>query len=118
MMGQRKLIDNYFCDVNNLAELLSKYVSSYRLLIGGASEINQITLARKKEVRDALKRADNLGKIIDELIEIIGKTNCIYMDYCDIKADCIEERLETKYVQTEIEDEIGFKNEVNKKRCD
>lgn len=113
-MGHRKVIDNYFCDVNNLAELLNKYVNSYRLLIGGASEINQITLARKKEVRDALKRADRLGDIIDELIEVIECTNCVYMDYCELKSQCIKTKIKLNIIETEIDDELDFKNEQKK----
>ena len=55
------MIQNYYTDINNLADILTKLVSSYRLIIGGADELNKIALSKKSDVKDALKRADSLG---------------------------------------------------------
>ena len=57
-MPHRKIIEEYCVDINNLADLLAKLVNSYRLLIGGAGELNTIALAHKKDVKDALKRVN------------------------------------------------------------
>ena len=47
-MGHRRVIETYYKDVNNLVFLLEKLVGSYRLLVGGADELNKIALAKKK----------------------------------------------------------------------
>ena len=36
-MGYQELFNNYFVELNNVTELLNKYVNAYRLLIGGKS---------------------------------------------------------------------------------
>ncbi|MEG2018685.1 MAG: hypothetical protein RR128_09545, partial [Clostridium sp.] len=70
-MAHRRVMETYYKDVNNLADLLSKLVNSYRLLIGGANELNGIALASKNDIKEALKRARDLGDIIDGVIDTL-----------------------------------------------
>lgn len=109
-MGSRKVIQTYYTDINNLADLLGKLVNSYRLLIGGADELNKIALSRKSDVRDALKRADKLGDIIDEIIDILERSSNGYLDYCELKSDIIKGKLNEGYIYTEIEEDLNFKD--------
>lgn len=111
MESYKELFDSYFIEVNNLTDLLTKYVNSYRLLIGGAGELNGIALARKKEVRDAIKRANQLGDIIDVLLNVIQSVECCYLDYIRIKADVIALKTAQKsIILTEIDNELLFQN--------
>lgn len=105
-MGHRRVIQSYYTDVNGLADLLSKLINSYRLLIGGANELNGITLAHRGDVRDALKRADKLGEIIDEILDVLEETGGGYIEYCKLKAEVIKYHLEAQYIQTEIDNEL------------
>jgi hypothetical protein len=105
-MGHRKVIENYYSDVNNVADLITKLVNAYRLLIGGANEINGITLARKSDVRNALKRVDKLGDIIDELLEVLEGSSITYLDYCKLKSEVIKCHMEVQYIKTEIDNEL------------
>jgi hypothetical protein len=105
-VGHRRVIQDYYTDVNGLAELLSKLINSYRLLIGGANELNGITLAHRGDVRDALKRVDKLGIIIDDLLKALEETGTGYLDYCKLKSEVIKYHLEAQYVQTEIDNEL------------
>lgn len=113
LLSHRKLIETYYIDINNLADLLSKLVNSYRLLIGGADELNKIALARRKDVRKALERADDLGEVIDGVIEALEKASDSYLDYCSIKSEIIKDKLNLKNIHTEIDEELKFE-EVNK----
>lgn len=54
-VGDRRLIENYYNDYCNLIDILSKLTNDYRLLIGGAGEINQIALMHKKMLIRQLK---------------------------------------------------------------
>lgn len=108
-MTHRRVIQNYYNDINNLAEILTKLVSSYRLLIGGADELNKIALAKKGDVKDALKRADSLGDIIDKTIKTLDEASYSYLDYCKIKTEVIKCRLQVEYIETEIEEELKLK---------
>jgi hypothetical protein len=108
-LTHRRVIQNYYNDVNNLAEILTKLVSSYRLLIGGADELNKIALSKKSEVKDALKRADGLGEIIDKTIKVLDEASYNYMDYCKIKTEVIRCRLQMEYIETEIEEDLKLK---------
>jgi hypothetical protein len=109
-VGHRKVIENYYIDVNSLADLLSKLINSYRLLIGGANELNGITMAHKSDVKDALKRVDKLGGIIDNLLDALDETGEGYLDYCRIKSEFLKYHLEAQYIQTEIDNELKLKD--------
>ncbi|MCY6356826.1 hypothetical protein [Clostridium sp. ZS2-4] len=108
-MGHRKVIETYYTDVNNLTDLLGKLVSSYRLLIGAADELNKIALSRKSDVRDALKRAEKLGETIDDLIKILDDASFNYGAYCQFKSDFIKEKMNVDHIVTEIQEELSFR---------
>lgn len=109
-MGNRKVIQSYYADLNNLIDILGKLVNSYRLSIGGADELNRIALCKKSQVKDALKRAEKLGDIIDDIIEAIEDTSYNCIDYCSLKSEILKERVNIEYVYTEIEQELSFKD--------
>jgi hypothetical protein len=112
-LSGRKLIETYYVDINNLADLLGKLVNSYRLMIGGADELNKIALSKRKDVKEALKRADELGEIIDSVIEALEGASHNYLDYCSIKSEIVKGKMASHHIQTEIDEELKF-NEVNK----
>ncbi|WP_125153396.1 hypothetical protein [Clostridium rectalis] len=109
MNKRRKIVEDYYCDINNLAELICKLVNAYRLLIGGAGELNSIALAKRGDVKHALDRANELGDVIDELICVLDNTSCAYTNYCELKAKVMKCKLEYKFIQSEIEDQIDLK---------
>lgn len=108
-MCKRKIIEDYYCDLNNLSGLLTNCVNSYRLLIGGACELNQITPATKHDVKKAIQRVNKLGDIIDELLETMECYENDYIDYCKIKASVMECKLNKKLVLSQIEEELMVK---------
>lgn len=110
MDSYRELFDAYFIEVNNIAELLSKFVNSYRLLIGTAGEINGIALARKKEVRAAIDRANQLGEVIDVLLDAIQSIEVCYLNYIMLKADVIAVKTSKSVILTEVDNELIFQN--------
>ncbi len=103
-------MNNQYNEVNNLTTLLNSLVNSYRLLIGGAYELNNISEAKKGDVKDAVKRADDLGEIIDEIIRTLDECNTSYIKYCKIKKSFIDEKSIKDNILTEINNEIEFKN--------
>lgn len=110
MNTYKELFDAYFVEVNNLTEILSKYVNAYRLLIGGAAELNNVALARKKDVKKALDRANQLGEIIDVLLDVLESAECAYLDYIRLKTDVIALKTEKKFILTEIDTDLLFQN--------
>jgi hypothetical protein len=103
------VIQNYYNDINNLTEILTKLVTSYRVLIGSADELNKIALAKKGDVKGALKRADNLGDIIDKTIKVLDEASYSYLDYCKIKTEVIKCRLQVEYIEIEVEEDLKLK---------
>lgn len=108
-MGHRKIIEQYYGDLSNTADELTKLVSSYRLLIGGAAELNTITLAKPDQVRDALKLVDGLGAIIGAYLKVLDKISDNYFDYCKLKSEVIKSQMEAQYILTEIDEELKLK---------
>jgi hypothetical protein len=109
-MSRRKVVESYYSDICNLAQLLEKYVAAYRLLIGGAEELNTISAASRSQVKKALHRSYELGEIIDDVLEIIEKSECSYFDYCKLKGNIMERKLEMQTIETEIDDELKLDN--------
>lgn len=111
-MGYQELFNNYYVEVNNMTELLNKYVNAYRLLIGGAAELNNIAEASKGDVKDALKRVDKLGEIIDDLLDVIEGVDECYVDYIKLKTDLISAKTTKDSILTEVDNELFFQNEI------
>lgn len=105
-MSNRKVIESYYNDINGMADILGKLVNSYRLLIGGASELNGIALSTKGNVKDALKRVDKLGDIIDEVLRTIDEGNEDYLQYCKLKSQLLRNEITPEFIEMEIEEEL------------
>ncbi|WP_123054787.1 hypothetical protein [Clostridium sp. JN-1] len=114
-MSDRKIMEDYCTDICNLVDILNKLTNSYRLLIGGAGELNSIGLARKNQIRDAIDRAVDLGNIIDKVMKSLDKSSCAYFDYCELKCKFLNNKVIEAYVLTEINEELQLKNQVNNK---
>lgn len=109
-MQYKDLIQDQYNEINNLNNLLSSMVNSYRLLIGGANELNNISETKKSKVKDAVKRSEDLGHIIDEIIKTLDECSGSYIKYCKIKKQFIEENTTKDAILTEINYELDFNN--------
>lgn len=109
-MQYRSLIKSHYNEINNLTNLLNSMVNSYRLLVGGANELNNISEAKKSQVKEAVKRADDLGEIIDEIIKTLDECSASYTKYCKIKKQYVDEKTNKDNILTEIDYEIQFNN--------
>lgn len=109
-MGSNVLFTEYFREINNLVDILTKYISSYRLLIGGAGELNSIALARRSDVKDALRRVNELGKLIDCLMKTLECAQGSYIDYIKLKGTLLEVQATKDIIITEIENELLLNN--------
>lgn len=96
--------------MNNLADYLGKLVNSYRLIIGGAAELNHIALSKKKQVEDALDMADDLGEIIEAVIKTMNCFEVNYFDYCKVKAQLFKLKNSINNIQTEIDEDLRFED--------
>ncbi|AOR24443.1 hypothetical protein [Clostridium taeniosporum] len=113
-MKYRKLINEQSQDITVLSQLLKTYVDSYRLLIGGASELYNVNLAKKSEVKKALDRVNDLGELIDKLIVSLDKCENGYIKYCKIKNEYISIKSDKNIILTEIDNELKFQNSENR----
>lgn len=111
-MGYNEVIKNYYGNLNNLADLLKKLTDSYRLLIGGAYELNNIPEARTKYVKEAVSRADKLGDEIDHLIDLLEECGESYYQYCTTVNDYILKNSDSKMILTEVDNDLLFQNGV------
>ncbi len=104
------LVKKQYEDIDNISGLLKNYVDSYRLLIAGASELYSINLAKKSDVKKALDRVEEVGELIDKLINTLEKCEGSYLKYCNIKNDYISTSTEKDKIFTEIDNELNFQN--------
>ena len=109
-MGYNKLIHEYYINLSNLASLLKTLTDSYRLLIGGAFELNNIPEARTKYVKEAVNRADKLGDEIDHLIDLLEECGESYYKYVAVMNDYILKNGNTDLILTEVDSDLQFSN--------
>ena len=109
-MGYNQLIKDYYGKLNNLVDLLKKLTESYRLLIGGAYELNNIPEARTKYVKEAVSRADKLGEEIDHLIDLLDECGESYYKYVIFMNDYILKNGNNKVILTEVDSDLQFGN--------
>lgn len=105
-MGQRKVINEYYSNIDNLTSILNSLTNCHRLLVADADELNKITLAKKKDVRNALKRAEDIGKIIDEIVDSLEYNTEIYKNYVKLKGGVLKNSINTDSIRLEIEEEL------------
>jgi hypothetical protein len=78
-------------EICHLNEVLTPLVSSYRLSVGAAEELNRIALAHRKDVEDAVDRADDLGHMVDDVRKKLKKYMKKYFAELDYKLEYMEE---------------------------
>ena len=113
-MNYNDLLDKQYVDIQNLSNLLGNYVNAYRLLIAGAADLYSINIAKKSEVRKAIERADELGELIDKLINTLDRCETGYLKYCKVKNSYISANTEKDGIFTEIDNELNFENSSNR----
>ena len=109
-MKYQQLMKQYYGDINNLSQLLQSMVNSYRLLIAGAAELNNINEAKSSYVKVAVKRADSLGKIIDHIIDLIDECGEGYFKYIKIVGGHILKNTDNNVILTEVYNELLFQD--------
>ena len=109
-MKYQQLIKEYYVDINNLNQLLRTMVDSYRLLIGGAAELNNIYEAKSSYVKEAVHRANELGKIIDDVIELLDVCGESYFKYCALVGDYILKKSDSNKILTEVDNDLLFQD--------
>ena len=109
-MKYQQLMKQYYGDINNLSQLLQSMVNSYRLLIAGAAELNNINEAKSSYVKVAVKRADSLGKIIDHIIDLIDECGEGYFKYIKIIGGHILKNTDNNVILTEVDNELLFQD--------
>ncbi|WP_244833591.1 hypothetical protein [Clostridium sp. BJN0001] len=109
-MSVENIIGKQYSDISNLADLLKSYVDSYRLLIAGAAELYNINIAKKSEVRKAIERAEDVGELIDMVVETLNRCDEQYLKYCKIKNDYISVKNYKDTIFTEIENDLSLQN--------
>lgn len=109
-MKYQQLIKEYYVDINNLNQLLKTMVDSYRFLIGGAAELNNIYEAKSSYVKEAVHRANELGKIIDDVIELLDVCGESYFKYCALVGDYILKKSDSNKILTEVDNDLLFQD--------
>ena len=109
-MKYQQSMKQYYGDINNLSQLLQSMVNSYRLLIAGAAELNNINEAKSSYVKVAVKRADSLGKIIDHIIDLIDECGEGYFKYIKIVGGHILKNTDNNVILTEVDNELLFQD--------
>ena len=109
-MKYQQLMKQYYGDINNLSQLLQSMVNSYRLLIAGAAELNNINEAKSSYVKVAVKRADSLGKIIDHIIDLIDECGEGYFKYIKIVGGHILKNTDNNVILTQVDNELLFQD--------
>ncbi|BAK81701.1 hypothetical protein [Candidatus Arthromitus sp. SFB-rat-Yit] len=105
-MSYKSAIDIYHNDLANLLKMLDVYVINYRNLVSTLNDINLNVLISKRKKRRAIKQVEELGCIIDVLLESICKVQQCYLRYVKMKCDVLCEIINWDFIKLEIEQEL------------
>ena len=94
-------------EIYTLNEILTPLVSSYRLSVGAAEEFNKIALAHRKDVEDAIDRADDLGHMVDDVQRKLKKYMKRYFHELDYKLKYMDEILEKAAMREKLESKLN-----------
>ncbi|KPU45296.1 hypothetical protein OXPF_11890 [Oxobacter pfennigii] len=85
-----RLMQSCSHDLTYICELLAKLSGTYNLLIVSADGFNRNSFAKKDDIEDAIDRAEDLGKIIDKVINVLERQVILYADYLKTKNEYID----------------------------
>ncbi len=94
-------------EIKTLNELLTPLASSYRLAVGAAEEFNKIALAHRRDVEDAIDRADDLGHLVDDVRKKLRRYMKRYFTELDYKLDYMDELLEKAAMREKLESKLN-----------
>jgi len=98
-MAQRRIIESYGRDLGFTIDQLCRLIGSYKILVDN-----------KRDIKDALKRAQEVGCLIDELIDVLDCSICTWGNYMKLKTEYINSRLDLCLIETEVEEEIRLQS--------
>lgn len=102
-----KLVESYCHDLNYLTDLLAKLSGTYNLLISSADGFNRIALSKKGDVKDSIHMAEELGSIMDEVIDALDTQTSLYINYLKIKDDFISKNFPfIEIIKSEVDNRI------------
>jgi len=67
----------------------------------------------QSDIKDALKRARQVGCLIDELIDVLDFSICTWGKYMKLKTEYINSRLDLCSIEAEVEEEIRLQSGSN-----
>lgn len=105
-MSYKSAIDVYYQDLNNLIKMLDVYVINYRNLVSTLNDINLNVLISKRKKKRAINQVEELGCIIDVLLNSICEAQRCYLKYVMMKCDVLCEIINCDFIKFEIEQEI------------
>ncbi|MBU5316001.1 hypothetical protein KQI30_06930 [Clostridium bornimense] len=95
---ENRCSEDYFLTLSRTIDLMARLVDSYRILIGTASQLNTIGLAEKKEIKEALRLANNITCILDDYIEAIDSCGRGYLSYFCFKMQILQSIAEAQVI--------------------
>ena len=105
-MSHRIVIEEYYKDINNLSMLLNGTVNSYKVLDSTANDFNNMALAKKSDVKNAIKRANELGEVVDDMISAFSDSIKSYNRYIKTKSDVINQISNSNFVRIELDNAL------------
>lgn len=105
-MSYKSAIDIYYKDLSNLLKMLDTYVINYRNLVSTLNDVNLNVLISKRKKKKAIKQIEELGCIIDMLLDSICESQKCYLNYMKMKCGVLCEIITCDFIRLEIEQEI------------
>lgn len=99
--------DCLLTEIKALNEILAPLVSSYRLTVGAAEEFNRIALAHRRDVEDAIDRADDMGHLVDKVQKKLNRYMRRYLEELDYKLDHMEEIREKEIMRERLNSKLN-----------
>ncbi len=110
-MSLRKVMFEYYQDINGMLDIIAKLTISYQTLVNTANFLNQIGLSHRNDIKEALDRAREISCILENAICTYDSLQETYLNYLKTESSILRKRAIPEQIGIEIEENITFKKD-------
>jgi|GEM_PF-6906750 len=108
-MSLRKVMYEYYQDINSVLDVIAKLSISYQTLVNTANFLNQIGLSHRNDIKEALDRAREISCVLEDAICTYDSLQETYLNYLKVESSYLRKRAIAEQVALELEENITLK---------
>ncbi|MCL2321500.1 MAG: hypothetical protein FWC47_05255 [Oscillospiraceae bacterium] len=110
-MSLKKVMNEYYRDINSVLDVIAKLTISYQSLVNTANFLNQIGLSHRNDIKEALDRAREISCTLEKAICTYDSLQDAYLSYLKTESNILKKRAIPEQIAIEIEEDITLRKD-------